>query len=1250
MTTASPLSENEVINALSCDAGSIASLLATIEVVGEVMKGVQKQLGLSEPPKPSKYFKLMVGAGFSGLLVVLLGRLDLSVEEAKRHCIAIMDDAFSERKLLSKEVFKATRLKSAIERMLKSCGFEPDMRMADPRADGSQGCKVMVCVSPESGMRAGVPVRLRTYDSVANSLPDCTIVEAVCATFAVPGLFKPTEVIEPGGIKSTYIGLGDFSPTVELLDETVNIFKDGQVGCIASIGARQSEVSAKQPERVAQEMARRFMHRPGIYFRFYVGQGMEAIRMIDWDKRSGGTRNAQAYLRLQESTAMVAALVNSLTNCDASVPTGYLGTAIPSPLKNNLARQCPPPSPLFVGREQQLSKMSQYLGGEAAQRRIFVLHGLGGVGKTQLALKFVELYKNDYQYVFYIDCTSTNTLNADLISIARERGVGETADDALTWLANIHGNWLMVYNNADDITINLRGYFPPSPHGSIIITTRNRGAVNLAHDMDAACQVTAMPDEEARELLNKAAGLTNDSDKATLDELIRAMGYFPLAIVQAGAYIRTHTCSLKDYLEMYQKSQGQLLEEYADEVQKIDDYERTVYATWQLSYRQLTPLAGRLFDVMAFMHHDHILEDTFRLALMGLRDGLSPLTPTADEARAEQFAAELLTNFTTLVDGTWNKSTFLRTLNNLASYSLITYDPIGRSYSIHPLVQRWARTVVTDPATIRGCTASLLAWSVIEYKETKEDLVYRRILLGHIDSLPGQEKRRPRLAGRFWTIYMENGRIEDGEPLVKAENEANLKALGRHHPYTLLSTQRVALALFRQGRPREAESLQREVLQVGKKVWGSEHPETLTAMSCLAKTYGLEWRWKEAEVLFREVVEIGKRVRSNGHVRSLRAASNLAGAYSMQGKFLEAEAIIQETLAVAKQELGDDHPETLRYIEQMSTIYGEQEKWAEAEALAEESLESAKRVYGDQHAMTLKAMTALGETYFRQDRLDKAEVLQAEVVKMAVAIWGSEHPGTLDVINGLAKVQGAQGRHAEAEALLTGVVEIQKQTQGKEHPATLMAMGNLGKTYSKQGRWADAEKLQKEVLESGYRVWGSGHPYTLLSKGNLAETYSGQERWTEAEILQREVVEANKRAYVPPKIILQDMSSLAMTLSKQERWAEAKALYQEAVEVGKRVWGSDDPKTLSVMHSLASSLRHLGKLRKAESLISTVVDSQRRVLGDSHIKTIESLQLLEEIRRGLEEKPGDYAISRLLMYLAIVLIFVSWLLYKVSTV
>ncbi|KAG8724461.1 hypothetical protein FRC09_018390 [Ceratobasidium sp. 395] len=1187
------------------DGGSIASLLCSVELVEELMGRVQKELGLSDMPLPRKQFKLMIGAGFAGLLVVLLGRLGMSVQEARRHCVKIMDEAFSEKKAFGHEAFKITKLKAAVERMLESCDVGAGERMLDPETNSSETCKVMVCVASESGMRAGAPTCLRTYTTDTSSLPDCTIVEAICSSFAVAGLFKPMHVAEPGGITSTYVGLSSFNPMVQLLNEAASLFQNEQLACVLSIGAAQRQASATECERVAQEMQVRFMNRPGHYFRLSVNQGMEDIKTIDWDKRSQGTAHARTYLSVSENNSTMAGIARAVIERSKGVPTMHIRGSIPEASSTApTIKLCPPPSPLFVGRGDLLSQIERCLG-DAQGRRVCVVHGLGGVGKTQLALKYVETHANDYDHIFYLDCTSKHTIDADLKRIALAKNAGDCYSDALTWLAGRKERWLIVYNNADDTSMNLRGYFPSCSHGCILITTRNRGMVSLARGVDANCHVSNMSEGEAKELLATAAGLAEDIATPGV-ALIEMLGRFPLAIVQAGAYIQANMCSIEDYLGMYTSSRGQILEDYASEVQKMDDYELTVYATWQVSYLQLSPLAKQLYGYLAFMHHDQIAENIFRIAVLGLKYKHA-LPPTDEETRIEQMTTEFLANFTRLTDGTWDKAVFLRTIKDLTSYSLLTYDDANRIYSIHPLVQQWTRTVIAQPGTTYGCVAFLLASSVIQEYKT-EDYAHRRVLLNHVDCLPDSERLRPRLAWRLQEVYAETGRTKDSERLAKAEYEANLKVLGREDPYTLGSMGSLAAAYYSQGRWAEAEVLQREVVEVRKRVSGDEHPDTLAAMRTLAVTYRNQGRWGEAEVLLREVVEVRKRVSGDEHPETLTAMGNLAVTYRNQGRWGEAEVIELKVVEARRRVSGDEHPHTLKAMVGLASTYWCQGRLGEAEALEREVLEVRKRVSGDEHPETLAAMGNLAVTYRHQGRWGEAEALQREVLEVRKRVSGDEHPDTLAAMGNLAVTYRNQGRWGEAEVLLREVVEVRKRVSGDEHPGTLTAMGNLAVTYRNQGRWGEAEVLQREVLEVGKRVSGDEHPETLTAMGNLAATYRNQGRWGEAEVLRREVLEVWKRVSGDEHPdTLAAMGNLAVTYRNQGRWGEAEVLLREVVEVRKRVSGDEHPETLTAMGNLAVTYRHQGRWGEAEVLQREVLEVRKRVSGDEHPETLTAM-------------------------------------------
>ncbi|KAJ7921617.1 P-loop containing nucleoside triphosphate hydrolase protein, partial [Mycena leptocephala] len=217
--------------------------------------------------------------------------------------------------------------------------------------------------------------------------------------------------------------------------------------------------------------------------------------------------------------------------------------------------------------------MHQYFNQDLGKQHIYVLYGLGGAGKTQISLKFIaesSLFTNR----FFLDASTPETIDMGLKTIATTRKIGDSSQDALKWFAANQEPWLLFFDNADDPKIDLNKFLPKCNHGNIVITSRNPGLRGYGQHS----QVSDMDETEAVELLLKSASQdTSLVNKQIAAEIVKALSYFPLAIVQAGAFI-LESGALDTYLELYMKNRAQLLSERP--AQTHDDYSWTVCTTW----------------------------------------------------------------------------------------------------------------------------------------------------------------------------------------------------------------------------------------------------------------------------------------------------------------------------------------------------------------------------------------------------------------------------------------------------------------------------------------------------------------------------------------------------------------------------------------------------------------------------------------------------------------------------------------------
>ncbi|KAF7333399.1 FabD/lysophospholipase-like protein [Mycena venus] len=806
--------------------------------------------------------------------------------------------------------------------------------------------------------------------------------------------------------------------------------------------------------------------------------------------------------------------------------------------------RCPPPSQIFQGRQDILEKMVQYFSTDPGQRHTYVLHGLGGSGKTQISLKFLAM-TNRYQIPrftkqFFINASSPQTLDTAFKNIAISQGVGNTSEDALQWLISQVEEWMLLFDNADDPSLDLFPFFPKCTHGNIIITSRNPQLAE--HGPKSHSRVGDMDETDAIDLLLLRAVKEKTVETTQLaSEIVKELSCLPLAVIQAGAYISKFNC-LHGYLSIYRQNRAKILRQHS--TQSHDDYRWTVYTTWQISFDQLSKAAARFLQLCSLLHRESIPEAIFEQAAAWM------INDDGQEAQTLQEARGFLHNF--LSDsGTWDTQSFMDIIAEIQGYSLIDKHDIRNTLSIHPLVHSWCQDTLNDEPMARECMIDIIGMSI---RLTADAYLFRIGLMSHIDSLiqdPATIKSM--FQNEYAHVYFDSGRFKEAECLEVMLLEKRKQLLGADHPDMLQAMGNLAATYCRLGRYQEAESLEGIILEKQKQLLGADHPNTLQAMANLAATYRRLGRYQEAEQLEGIVLEKRKQLLGADHPDTLQAMGNLAATYCRLGRYQEAEPLEGIVLEKRKQLLGADHPDTLQAMANLAATYCRLGRYQEAEQLEGIVLEKRKQLLGAAHPDTLQAMANLAATYHRLGRYQEAEPLESIVLEKRKMLLGSDHPDTLQAMANLAATYCRLGRYQEAEPLESIVLEKRKQLHGADHPDTLQAMANLAATYCRLGRYQEAEPLESIVLEKRKQLLGAAHPDTLQAMANLAATYCRLGRYQEAEQLEGIVLEKRKQLLgAAHPDTLQAMANLATTYHKLGRNGEAEelqALYDKHVRI-----------------------------------------------------------------------------------------------------
>jgi hypothetical protein len=313
-------------------------------------------------------------------------------------------------------------------------------------------------------------------------------------------------------------------------------------------------------------------------------------------------------------------------------------------------------------------------------------------------------YCFSFSHCFWVDASSVSTITQGLKGIcnlpeAQSSALDGSPESALHWIGLLKENYVMVFDNADVLSpAELEAYLPPGRGGNILITSRNSAMRNLTSP-ENSLEVTEMEENDALELLLKASCLEPSSIEfqAEASKIVKELFCLPLAIDQAGAYIASGATTIDDYLAKYSEHRKTLLSH--SEFTGASKYNRTVYETWELSYKEIEQRAESddphranaansamlLLNLFPFFHHEGITEEIFSYAALQEDEEISsPALPIASSILDRRL---LPLNKT----GTWDNFVFREGLQILLSFSLIKKGPSDCVYAMHPLVHTWGR-------------------------------------------------------------------------------------------------------------------------------------------------------------------------------------------------------------------------------------------------------------------------------------------------------------------------------------------------------------------------------------------------------------------------------------------------------------------------------------------------------------------------------------------------------------------------------
>lgn len=853
------------------------------------------------------------------------------------------------------------------------------------------------------------------------------------------------------------------------------------------------------------------------------------------------------------------------------------------------------PNPMFTGREAELEALRRGLQErwEVAVTQTIAVHGLGGVGKTQLAVQYAWQHLREFDAVLWTRAESPQTFEASLAILAsvlrlpeaKEREQSVQLQSVLGWLAD-HDRWLLIADNADtdEAARALCDRLPPSLPGQVLITSRiSDWPVNI---QDIELDLLS-PDDATRYLLDRVARRRhNAGDEVAAGKLAAELGNLPLALEHAASFLIEMRVSFERYLEyLSQAHSSQKCREARPEVLSYVAEGGTrcatsVAKTWSITLERLSPLSHALLRLAAWFAPEAIPRGIFAVDKALLSEALNPEVHVSDLGIDEA-------------------------LGELDRFSLIRLT--RETVSVHRLLQaveqdslnpeecrRWlVRTIQLFNAFAPRSPDNVSAWDVWVPIAPHAETLLRYSERECVDVLPIAVT-----ANQLGQFLHARGAYAEAEPLYKRALSIREKSLGPEHPdlaISLSSLARLYRVLDRYG---EAEPLYKRALKIQENALIVEHPDLATSLYGLGRLYAEQGRYSEAEPLYQRSRNIREKALDPEHPDLAASLYGLATLYVRLARYAEAEELFQRARMIEEKALGSEHPDLARSLVSLAELYQVQGQYAEAEEPFRRAGNIEETALDPQHPDVARSFHGLAGLDEIQGRYGQAEPFYQRAMAIREKALSPEHPDLAWSLDGLGALYKVQRQYGKAELFFERAVAIREKVLGLEHPDLAWSLDDLGALYQAQRQYAKAEPLYQEARAIREKALGLEHSEVAQSLHNLAGLYYAQGKYAKAEPLYELAVGIRQKSLGPEHPdVAWSLNSLALLYNRQSRYAEAEPLFRRALAIQEKALGPEHPDVATALENYAVLLRETGRLEEAASLESRAkaIQTKRRL-------------------------------------------------------
>ncbi|MFB9414934.1 FxSxx-COOH system tetratricopeptide repeat protein [Dactylosporangium matsuzakiense] len=803
----------------------------------------------------------------------------------------------------------------------------------------------------------------------------------------------------------------------------------------------------------------------------------------------------------------------------------------------------PPRNPDFTGREALLRVLRRQLTNRTTALLPHSLHGLGGVGKTQLAVEYAYRYQSEYDLVWWVPAEQPALFRQSLMALARRLELVQPGEvDVARAMNSVYDalrmgrpfiRWLLVLDNAnrpEDLAP-----FLSNPGGHLLITSRNYNWAGIAHTVE----VDVFPRAESVELLRKRLPEISEEEAGRLAEIL---GDLPLALEQAASWMKNTATPFDEYVDLLEKRTVDALREGP-----LATYDMPVVVVFGLSFDRLADQnapALQLLELCAFFGAEPI---SVRLLPMG------------------RYATHLPD---VLEDTLRDDIQLRRAVRDIARFGLAKVDNSRNSIQVHRLVQAVLRERLTE-----------------EQRETYQSSV-QEILAAYN---PGDPTDDP----KTWDRHSEIGPHVQASAAVLSDDAAIRNVVLDQIRYLYVTGDYVS-----------SRELGQVAYDQWTKKLGADHPMTLVTARFLGNSMRTTGDSVSTRALNERTLAIARRALGEDHEHTLAIANSVGGDLRLAGDWVRSKKVDQDLLARHRRVFGEDDPNTLRVANNLGVDLRLLGDFAKAYELDKDTWERRKRVLGPDHPDTLFTVTTgLSRDLYGLGRYDEAIELQRRWLPVLRERLSLDHANVLlaSRIHVASLRKGGQAH--EALELARDVVRRRQDNYGDEHAETVSAMLTLFTVLARTGHLADARQLGEETLASYRRVMGSDHVFTYVAMTDLAIVLRLAGDYGRArELDERALAGLSTSPVIGPEHPYTICTAINMSnnLAQARDHRRAAQLLREVYPRAVQIQGTDHPEALACAANLSQDLQAIGETDEARAMRDDTLRRFRRFLKDDH--------------------------------------------------